>query len=39
MGLTKYQIGQLVEPISIKCGIPKCDYVSGVNIFKQFMPS
>jgi len=39
MGLTKYQIGQLVEPISIKCGIPKCDYVSGVNIFKKFMPS
>ena len=39
MGLTKYQIGQLVEPVSIKCGIPKCDYVSGVNIFKQFMPS
>jgi len=39
MGLTKYQLGQLVEPISIRCGIPKCDYVSGVNIFKRFMPS
>ena len=39
MGLTKYQIGQLVEPISERCGIPKCDYVSGVNIFKRFMPS
>jgi len=39
MGLSKYLIGQLVEPISIKCGIPQCEYVSGVNIFKQFMPS
>ena len=39
MGLTKYQIGQLVEPISIKCGIPQCEWVSGVNIFKRFMPS
>ena len=39
MGLTKYQIGQLVEPISVKCGIPKCEWVSGVNIFKRFMPS
>ena len=39
MGLTKYRIGQLVELISIKCGIPWCDYVSGVNIYKRFMPS
>jgi type I restriction enzyme S subunit len=39
MGLIKYQIGQLVEPISVKCGIPKCEWVSGVNIFKRFMPS
>lgn len=39
MGLTKFQLGQLVEPVSIKCGIPRCEYVSGINIFKQFMPS
>lgn len=39
MGLTKYLLGQLVEPVSIKCGIPRCEHVSGVNIFKQFMPS
>jgi len=39
MGLTKYPIGQLVEPLNIKCGIPKCDWVSGVNIYKRFMPS
>lgn len=39
MALTKYQIGQLIELISIKCDIPQCDYVSGVNIFKRFMPS
>lgn len=39
MGLTKFLLGQLVEPVSIKCGIAQCDYVSGVNIFKQFMPS
>ena len=39
MGLTKYRMGQLVEPISVKCGISNCDWVSGVNIFKRFMPS
>lgn len=39
MGLTKYTLGQLVEPVSIKCGIKQCEYVSGINIFKQFMPS
>jgi type I restriction enzyme S subunit len=39
MGLTKYRIGQLVEPFSVKCGIPQCEWVSGVNIFKRFMPS
>lgn len=39
MGLTKFQLGQLVEPVSIKCGIPRCENVSGINIFKQFMPS
>lgn len=39
MGLIKRQLGELVEPVSIKCGIPRCEYISGVNIFKQFMPS
>ena len=39
MGLTKYQIGDLVELVSIKCGIPKCENVQGINIFKRFMPS
>lgn len=39
MGLTKFRIGQLVEPVSIRCGISQCEYVSGVNISKQFMPS
>lgn len=39
MGLNRYPIGQLVEPLNIKCGIPKCDWVSGVNIYKRFIPS
>jgi type I restriction enzyme S subunit len=39
MGLTKCSIGQLVEPISLKCGISQCEEVSGVNIYKRFMPS
>lgn len=39
MGLSKYKLGKLVEPVSIKCGISRCKTVSGVNILKQFMPS
>lgn len=39
MGLTKVKIGKLVEPVSVKCGIPQCENVSGINIFKRFMPS
>lgn len=39
MGLTKYKIGDFVSPVSIKCGDPNYDDVSGINIDKQFMPS
>jgi type I restriction enzyme S subunit len=39
MGLVKYKLGKLVEPVSIRCGIPQCETVSGINIFKRFMPS
>jgi type I restriction enzyme S subunit len=39
MGLCKYTLGELVELASIKCGIPQCETVSGINIFKRFMPS
>ena len=39
MGLTKIKIEKLVEPVSVKCGIPQCENVSGINIFKRFMPS
>ena len=39
MNLTKYQLGDLVQSISIKCGIPQCNNISGINIYKQFMPS
>jgi type I restriction enzyme S subunit len=35
----KYKIGELVEPVSLKCGIPDYENVSGVNIDKRFMPS
>lgn len=39
MGLNKIKIGSLVEPVSIKCGIPQYENVSGINIYKRFMPS
>lgn len=39
MGLTKHRIGEFVRPISLKCGDPNYDNVSGINIDKQFMPS
>jgi type I restriction enzyme S subunit len=35
----KYRIGDLVEQLSIKCGITNCESVSGVNIDKRFIPS
>jgi len=35
----RYKMGRLVEQISLKCGIAKCETVSGVNIDKRFMPS
>jgi type I restriction enzyme S subunit len=35
----KYKLGSMIKPLSIKCGIPKCEWVSGINIFKRFMPS
>jgi type I restriction enzyme, S subunit len=39
MGLTKYKLGKLVEPVLIKCGMPQYENVSGINIYKKFMPS
>lgn len=39
MGLTKYKIGEFVEPVSIKCGIANFENVMGINIDKQFIPS
>ena len=39
MGLSKYKIGDFVNPISIKCGISKCKDVQGININKEFFPS
>lgn len=38
MGLSKYRIGDLIEPYSIKCGISDLlpDDVSGINIDKEF---
>lgn len=39
MGLSKHKIGEFVRPVAIKCGDPKCDTVSGINIDKQLIPS
>ena len=39
MGLSKQKIRSFVEPVSIKCGLQQCETVSGINIYKQFMPS
>jgi len=39
MGLSKKKIGDLVEPVAIKCGIPQCEEVFGINIDKRFIPS
>ena len=39
MATSKYLLGELVEPVSIRCGISQCDTVSGINIFKRFIPS
>ena len=39
MRLIKYKLGELVEPVCIRCGIPQCEIVSGINIFKRFMSS
>ena len=39
MGSSRVRIGSFVEPVSIKCGITQHDAVSGINIFKRFMPS
>ena len=39
MALTKYHIGDLIEPYNKKCGIPNLmpDDVSGINIDKEFL--
>ena len=39
MRSNRVKIGSFVEPVSQKCGIAQCDTVSGINIFKRFMPS
>lgn len=39
MALTKYTLGLLIKQFNKKCGIPNCEMVSGINIYKQFMPS
>jgi len=39
MGLTRYKLKELVELASIRCGIQQCETISGINIFKRFMPS
>ncbi|MDR1677943.1 MAG: restriction endonuclease subunit S, partial [Deltaproteobacteria bacterium] len=39
MALSKIPLGEILELYSQKCGIPKCETISGVNIFKRFMSS
>lgn len=39
MALSKTRLGSLVSLVSIKCGVAQHENISGINIYKRFMPS
>lgn len=39
MRLSKEKLGNLVSLVSIKCGIAQHENISGINIYKRFIPS
>lgn len=39
MALSNQRIGKLVSLVSIKCGVSAHENISGINIYKRFMPS